>query len=1090
MGYRTDRPAPVNDPCPRFGLRWVVTKQWLQRRTSWRGRALGALIGWVLFFQPVNAGNRPEGGGTVLYHIPVEDASIALREFSRQSGVQLVFPISAVRRVQTNSVEGFHTAAEALHLLLAGTSLEAVLDAETGAWAVRRVLPPPPATKPQRRAPPLSESSEEPVEMDAFSVRNRRDAGLQTQTILRTDAEAPIYHQVITRKQIEGLGVTSVAELMTMVSGYSGEGIENLQSSVNLSLDRSGTVVYSGAFLKLRGFDSTRTAVLLNGRRLPVNVDSRGPDLSRIPLAAVERVSVLPFSGSALYGDNVIGGAVDIVLRKDYVGRSLSWLYGTTTQGGGDESAVTAVEGMTLGNGRTKATFILDYQHRSALRMSDRDFLDRAAAIHPLEDVWQQVRISRSSLSSDDTRYFTTASPSYPAVVLVNSPIIGLGIPGEVDRPFAVVPRGQDGMNLTPSSFVSSANSEVLERRNQRAILRRPSETYSFTAQIEHAFVPEKWEMYSEIGYSRAIDRFSSGDLVSELKLFQFDPLNPFRSNAVPGFVGRPIYVFFDPIDLPDNTYNQVRSGARLVVGMKGLVNDRWNWTVDSSFDHTDTQTTIDSPNTPLNALISFMSSRGSFVYELSKIYNPLADHRAFPVSEQTIDRFFRYRSVVNFEADVYGLNARIYGTPFHLPAGPLGLSLRGEYRREINHARSRIDSSPELNRLIGTLPSSSTTTSDQFDSLSLAGEVRVPLISPHWRPLPLDTAELNWGTRASRTFEGGIKFVQTVAIKISPASWIGLRGSYSEGYMPPPVSARSAPVVTFNNVGGLIDPSLTNQIPLTFTLVQGGNPTLLAETSVSKVAGIILSPRFTAGLSFTADFWSIEGKNGIRVLLPQEILDHPELFADRVTHTVLDSFGYTRVTIDDRPINLATENSSGVDLALNGHSDFSRYGTVDFSATATLVQSYREQVFASTPPVDLLSHVGGSNRSLSAASPQLPVRGRATLGWEKGNIRIGVTANYTSSYIAQTVKTASGQGSTLNNNQDFEDVSSSTLWDLQLNYATSHLSWGRGRTTWTLGVRNLFDRAPSYRSDGVAFYSHFEDPRMRFVYLRVLQEW
>jgi hypothetical protein len=241
--------------------------------------------------------------------------------------------------------------------------------------------------------------------------------------------------------------------------------------------------------------------------------------------------------------------------------------------------------------------------------------------------------------------------------------------------------------------------------------------------------------------------------------------------------------------------------------------------------------------------------------------------------------------------------------------------------------------------------------------------------------------------------------------------------------------------------------------------------------------------------MSFMADFWSIAGKNGIRELVGQEILDHPEQFADRVTRSD-GPFGSTRVTIDQQAINVATRDSSGVDFTLNEQADLSRWGTIDFSGTATLIQSYREQIFASLPPVDLLSRVGGDTHSFSAASPQLPLRGRATLAWQRGDIRIGVTANYASSYVMQILNNPYVARSTLDDKEVFENVSSSTLWDLQVNYVTSRTGWHRGWTTWTLGVRNLFDRAPSYRTDGVAFYSHFEDPRMRFIYFRVQQEW
>lgn len=1090
MGRRADRISVRTDSFSGIGSYLFVLVYSLPKTDIWIWNALAALAGF--FFLLPSAGASPPSidPGRVLYQLSGGDASITLREFSRLAGIQLVFPLSAVRGVKTQSLVGPYTAAEALRQLLACTPLEAVHDDATGAWAVRRRAPPPAVpAKPRPHHPPSElEPPEETVEMDSFDVSSRRNAGLQTQTILRTDAEAPIYHQVITRKQIEASGVTSVAELMTLVSGYSGEGMEYLQSSVNLSRDGTGTVFYSGAFLKLRGFDSTRTAVLLNGRRLPINIDSRGPNLSRIPLAAVERVNVLPFSGSALDGDDVIGGAVDIVLRKDYVGRSLTFLYGTTTQGGGDESAITAVEGMTLGDGRTKATFILDYQHRSALRLSDRQFLLRAEATDPLEDIWRQLQQSSLSLfflNTENMTYAMTASPSYPATVVVNAPL-GLGVPGGTGQLFAVVPGAQDGTKLTPADFAPSPTVGAIARRNQRAILRRPTETYSFTAQIEHVFVPEKWELYLEISYSRAVDRFSTAESVNALLLNRTDPLNPFRTNVVPGFVGRPITVFFDPVDLPDNVFDQKNSGARFVAGMKGMINERWNWTVDSSFDHTDTHTTIDSPNTSLNALIRYIYPVPD--YPWSSIYNPLADHRAFPVSQDTIDRFFRYRSVAIAQADVYEINARIFGKPIDLPAGPLGVSVRAEFRREVNHVRNEIDSSPELNQLLGgALPSSSTSALDQIDSLSLAGEICIPIIGPRWRPLPLDTMELNSSTRAFRAYEGGVKLAQTLAIKISPAPWIALRGCYSEGYMPPPLSARNAPSAELHTVSWS-DPLSNGPGLQEFTLVRRGNPSLRAETSSSKVAGILLKPHFASGIVITADFWSIDGKNGIRELLAQEILDHPALFGDRVTRTPT-SFG-TAITIDDRPINLASQSSSGLDLTLNGHADYSRFGVFDFSSTATFVHSYREQIFASEPPIDLLSRVGGQNHGFSAPSPQLPLRGRATLSWEKGSFRIGVTANYTSPYIAQIPSPLPGRGSTLSSNKDFETVSSSTLWDLQLNYVTWRTGWRRGRTTWSLGVRNLFDRAPSYRADGLAFYSHFEDPRMRFIYLRVQQEW
>jgi iron complex outermembrane receptor protein len=72
----------------------------------------------------------------------------------------------------------------------------------------------------------------------------------------------------------------------------------------------------------LRGFGAFATAntlVLVNGRRLN-DIDMAGVDLSTIPLQSIERIEITRGnSGAVLYGDNAVGGVVNIVL-KDGVG--------------------------------------------------------------------------------------------------------------------------------------------------------------------------------------------------------------------------------------------------------------------------------------------------------------------------------------------------------------------------------------------------------------------------------------------------------------------------------------------------------------------------------------------------------------------------------------------------------------------------------------------------------------------------------------------------------------------------------------------------------------------------------------------------
>lgn len=79
-----------------------------------------------------------------------------------------------------------------------------------------------------------------------------------------------------------------------------------------------GAVNGTGSTVDLRGFGafaSSNTLFLLNGRRLN-EADLQSVDLSTIPLQSIERIEITRGnSGAVLYGDNAVGGVINIVTK-------------------------------------------------------------------------------------------------------------------------------------------------------------------------------------------------------------------------------------------------------------------------------------------------------------------------------------------------------------------------------------------------------------------------------------------------------------------------------------------------------------------------------------------------------------------------------------------------------------------------------------------------------------------------------------------------------------------------------------------------------------------------------------------------------
>lgn len=132
------------------------------------------------------------------------------------------------------------------------------------------------------------------VDLDTIVVTNARFG--------QKEYRIPSNVTVVTRQQIEASSARTIADLLK-----SAQGVNIYDNSTNKS-----------AVIDIRGFGDTASRnvlVLINARKVNA-IDVSGPDLGQIALGSVERIEIIRGAGSVLYGDNAVGGVVNIITKK------------------------------------------------------------------------------------------------------------------------------------------------------------------------------------------------------------------------------------------------------------------------------------------------------------------------------------------------------------------------------------------------------------------------------------------------------------------------------------------------------------------------------------------------------------------------------------------------------------------------------------------------------------------------------------------------------------------------------------------------------------------------------------------------------
>ncbi len=228
--------------------------------------------------------------------------------------------------------------------LMAGTSVLALIAAASGAYAAE-----------------ATDSASAPSEL---IVTGTRQVGVKA-----ADSAAPI--EVIGAQQLLKTGATDLAaSLQTSVPSL------NIQTN-------GGDAAAVQVLAALRGLSPNDTLILVDGKRRHTTsnlaIDTGSPysgsattDLSFIPVGAIDHVEVLTDGAAAQYGTDAIAGVVNIILKKNNSGGSITATGGEYYSGQGASADISLNHGFNLGDkGFVNITLEERYHDFSTLGIGD-----------------------------------------------------------------------------------------------------------------------------------------------------------------------------------------------------------------------------------------------------------------------------------------------------------------------------------------------------------------------------------------------------------------------------------------------------------------------------------------------------------------------------------------------------------------------------------------------------------------------------------------------------------------------------------------------------------------------------------------------
>jgi iron complex outermembrane receptor protein len=974
--------------------------------------------------------------------IPAQSLNIALQKLAKERGLALAYRSEIVGNLKSAGAVGELTTDEAFTRILSGTGLTyRYLDDKTV------TIVPAASTESQVQGSGGTSSTDHEGTKsfsDGFRVAQATpgptssDVSVEQKNDEKKKKEEELQVVVVTGSRIP----TAAGQQTLPVLSYTREDIQNSGQStigdflntlpdVSTSSNGSLQLGLSGAqAVQLHGLPLGTTLALLDGRRLDLTIGGYF-DLSHIPLAAVERIEILPVGASAIYGADGLGGAVNTILRKDFDGFELNVALDHADDVNNPEADVAWGKSWERGS----ISVIGSYQDTGELLGAQRE-------------PWSLTSLPASVPAATVSAIASTACA--PGNVYS---VDGSNLPG-LSSPEAAIPAGITG-RPTIGQFEATAGTQNLcnasryhdiTPRSQRegALL---SAHYELANSLE--FFTETLLSHGHLQSQNGPQILAYGDTVAAN-----NPYNPFGQAVNVNFV------------YPGRGQLEVQSTSliRPLIGVQGSFLSDWHYEVTAYFlrdqlhdvnTFTDSQLIFNAlaASTPATALNPFTNGAPGTPELLSSLSNPAVDRTDFSYDDQTVSG-----------------QGILRGPLLHLPAGALQAVIGGEYSRQIQDTLS-FGTPFLLHR----------------NTYALFSEARIPLLAGGAPEHESERLALSIAGRYDHSNDYGGKATWQSGLLWRAGETLSLRGGYGLSYQAPQLSEISGPTTFTPASSGFSldvpDPFRGNQVELyPINLLSGPNFKLKPQTGDAFTLGLEYSSQALQGLHGSFTWYDLKITNYIGAESFQSLLAYPNLFPGAVVRappTSLDQqLGYLgEITqLNYLFYNFGDLRVAGFDADVSYAID-SRAGRFTPSVAIANVYKWQSALLPGTPAINGLNTATGLLGVGVGWSPRW--KGTAGLAWKQGPYSMNLAGRYVGRYLDYQTYVSNAN-----------EIGNTWIFDFNTRYEAgrtlvSKNSWLAGSYI-ALGVVNLFNKTPPFSYTPYMYDLQEYDIRGRFLHLSV----